>query len=108
MLFGSNNLCHNETLNIKTDYGKYEICDVIITLMTSFVGQVSEKLCKNNVLGDFTFLSIKCVIFDQFSGNSRTMYLDDCALIPNIWYHGISFGDRKPTILRQKLGSPPN
>ena len=46
MIFGLNNQCHNKTLNIKTDYEKYEICDVIITLMMSCVGDVSEQLCK--------------------------------------------------------------
>ena len=44
MIFGLHNQCNNETLIIKTDFEKYEICDVIITLMMSCVGDVSEKL----------------------------------------------------------------
>ena len=42
---------------MKTDFEICEICDVSITLMTSRVVDVSEKLRKN-VLGVFTVLSI--------------------------------------------------
>ena len=42
---------------MKTDFEICKTCDVSITLMTSCVGNVSEKLCKN-VLGAFTVLSI--------------------------------------------------
>ena len=42
---------------MKTDFEKCETCDVCITLMTSSVGDVSEKLPKN-VLGSFSVLSI--------------------------------------------------
>ena len=41
---------------MKTDFEICETCDVSITLMTSCVGDVSEKLRKN-VLGAFTILS---------------------------------------------------
>ena len=43
---------------MKTDFEICEVCDVSITLMTSCVGYVSEKLRKN-VLGASTVLSIK-------------------------------------------------
>ena len=42
---------------MKTDFKICEICDVSITLMTSCVGDDSEKLRKN-ALGAFTVLSI--------------------------------------------------
>ena len=42
---------------MKTDYEICETCDVSILLMTSWVGDVFEKLRKN-VLGAFTVLSI--------------------------------------------------
>ena len=42
---------------MKTDFEICETCDVSITLMTSCVGDFSEKLCKN-VLGAFTGLRI--------------------------------------------------
>ena len=42
---------------MKTDFEIFEICDVSITLMTSWVGDVSEKLRKN-ALGAFTVPSI--------------------------------------------------
>ena len=42
---------------MKTDLEICETCDVSITLMTSCVGDVSEKL-RNNVVGAFTVLSI--------------------------------------------------
>ena len=42
---------------MKTDFKIHETCDVSIPLMTSCVGDVSEKLRKN-VLGAFTVLSI--------------------------------------------------
>ena len=43
---------------MKTDFEICETCDISITLMTSYVGDVSEKLRKN-ALGAFTVLSIK-------------------------------------------------
>ena len=42
---------------MKMDFEICETCDVNITLMTSCVGDISEKLRKN-VLGAFTVLSI--------------------------------------------------
>ena len=42
---------------MKTDFEICETCDVSKTLMTSCVGDVSEKLRKS-VLGAFTVLSI--------------------------------------------------
>ena len=42
---------------MKTDFELCETCDISITLMTSRVGDVFEKLRKN-VLGVFTVLSI--------------------------------------------------
>ena len=42
---------------MKTDFEICETCDVSTILMTSCVGDVSEKLCKN-VLDAFTVLSI--------------------------------------------------
>ena len=42
---------------MKTDFEICETCDVSITLMTSCVGNISEKLRKNE-LGAFTVLSI--------------------------------------------------
>ena len=56
---------------MKTDFDICETCDVIITLMTSCVGDVSKKLRKN-VLGAFTVLSINWVLSKHFSRNSRT------------------------------------
>ena len=37
-----------------------------------------------NALGAFTFLSINCVLWNLFSCNLWTTYLDDCAMIPNM------------------------
>ena len=51
---------------MKTDFEICETCDVSITLMTSYVGDVSEKLRKN-VLGAFTVLSINLVLSKHFS-----------------------------------------
>ena len=42
---------------MKTDFEIYETCDVSITLMTSCVGDVSEKQ-SINVVGAITVLSI--------------------------------------------------
>ena len=42
---------------MKTDFEICKTCDVSMTLMTSCVGDISEKLRKN-VLGAFTVLSI--------------------------------------------------
>ena len=46
MVFCLDKQSYNQTLNIKTDFEKYIICDVSITLMTSCVGDVIEKLRK--------------------------------------------------------------
>ena len=43
MIFGLDKQSFNQTLNIKTDFENYIICDVRITLMTSCVGDVFEK-----------------------------------------------------------------
>ena len=51
---------------MKTDFEICETCDVSITLMTSCVGDVSEKLRKNE-LGAFTVLSINLVLSNHFS-----------------------------------------
>ena len=66
MIFGLDKQSYNQTLNIKTDFENFIICDVIITLMTSCVGDVFEKLRKD-VLGAFNFLSIICVLFNRLS-----------------------------------------
>ena len=60
---------------MKTDFELCETCDVHITLMTSCVGDVSEKLHKN-VLSAFTVLSINRVISKHFSLNSWTTLHD--------------------------------
>ena len=46
MIFGLDKQLYNQTLNIKTDFENYIICDVRIHLMTSCVGDVFEKLRK--------------------------------------------------------------
>ena len=46
MIFGLDKQSYNQTLNIKTDFEIYIICDVRITLMTSCVGDFFEKLHK--------------------------------------------------------------
>ena len=66
MIFGLDKQSYKQTLNIKTDFENYIICDVRITLMTSCVGDVFEKLRKH-ALGAFTFLSIICVLFNRFA-----------------------------------------
>ena len=43
MIFGLDKQSYNQTLNIRTDFENL-ICDVRITLMTSCVGDVFEKL----------------------------------------------------------------
>ena len=43
MIFGLDKQLYKQTLNIKTDFENYIICDVRITLMTSCVGDVFEK-----------------------------------------------------------------
>ena len=57
MVFGLNNQLHNWTLNIKTDFEIYRICDVSITLMTSCVGDVAEKQRKQ---------CIGCLYFSKY------------------------------------------
>ena len=54
MIFGLCKQSYNETLNIKTDFENCINCDVRITLMTSCVGDVFEKVQKD-ALGAFTF-----------------------------------------------------
>ena len=66
MIFGLDKQSYNQTLNIKTEFDNYIICDVRITLMTSCVGDVFEKLRKD-ALRAFTFLSIICVLSNRFS-----------------------------------------
>ena len=66
MIFGLYKQSYNQTLNIKTDFENYIICDVKITLMTLCVSDVFEKLRKD-ALGAFTFLSLICVLFNRFS-----------------------------------------
>ena len=66
MIFGLDKQSYNQTLNTKTGFENYIICDVRITLMTSCVGDLFEKLRKD-ALGAFTFLSIICVLFNRFS-----------------------------------------
>ena len=46
MIFGLDKQSYNQTLNIKMDFENYIICDVRITLMTSCVGDVFQKLRK--------------------------------------------------------------
>ena len=46
MIFGLDKQSYNQTLNIKTDFENHIICDIRITLMTSCVGEVFEKLRK--------------------------------------------------------------
>ena len=46
MVFGLYKQWYSPTLNIKTDFESYKICDVSITLMTSCVGDVVNKLRK--------------------------------------------------------------
>ena len=65
MIFGLYKQSYNQTLNIKTDFENCIIYDVRITLMTSCVGEVFEKLRKD-ALGAFTFLSIICVQLIDF------------------------------------------
>ena len=66
MVFGLDKQSYNQTLNIKTDFENYIICVASITLMTSCVGDVVEKLRKR-CIGCLHFLSINCVLFNQFS-----------------------------------------
>ena len=46
MVFGLDKQSYNQTLNIKTDFENYIMCDVSITLMTSCVGDIVEELRK--------------------------------------------------------------
>ena len=54
MEFGLEKQSYNQILNDKTDFENYITCDFRITLMTSCVGDVFEKLRKH-ALGAFTF-----------------------------------------------------
>ena len=66
MVFSLDKQSYYQTLNIKKDFENYIICDVSITLMASYVGDVVEKLRKR-CIGYLHFLSINCVLFNQFS-----------------------------------------
>ena len=66
MVFGLDKQSYNQTLNIKTDFENYIICDVSITVMTSCVGDVVEELRKR-CIGCLQFFKYKCVLFNQFS-----------------------------------------
>ena len=46
MIFRLDKQSYNQTLNIKTNFENYIICDVRITLMTSYVGDVFKMLRK--------------------------------------------------------------
>ena len=62
MIFGLNNQWYNQTLSLKTDFQKYEIRDVSITLMTSCVGDVSDMLRKQ---------CIGCLLFSKYKVRSN-------------------------------------
>ena len=72
MVFGLYKQLYNQTLNIKTHFENYIICDVSITLMTSYAGDVVEELRKR-CIGCFHFLKYKkCSIqsiFVKFTDN---------------------------------------
>ena len=54
MVFGLDNQWYNQTLNIKTKFENYIICDVSITLMTSCVGDVADNQ-RNQCIGCLHF-----------------------------------------------------
>ena len=72
MVFGLDKQSFNQTLNIKTDFENYKICDVSITLMTSCVGDVVEELRKR-CIGCLHFFKYKLCsiqsIFVKFTDN---------------------------------------
>ena len=72
MVFGLDKQSYNQTLNIRTDFENYIICDVSITLMTSCVGDVVEELRKG-CIGCLHFFRYKMFsiqsIFIKFTHN---------------------------------------
>ena len=72
MVFGLDKQSYNQTLNIKTDFENYIICDVSITLMTSCVGDVFEKLRKRRIgclhFLKYTLCSIQSILM-KFTDN---------------------------------------
>ena len=72
MVFDLDKQSYNQTLNIKTDFENYIICDVSITLMTSCVGGVVEELRKQ-CFGCLHFFKYKMFsilsIFVKFTDN---------------------------------------
>ena len=72
MVFGSDKQSYNQTLNITTDFENYIIFDVSITIMTSCVGDVFEKLRKR-CIGCLHFFKYKLCsiqsIFVKFTDN---------------------------------------
>ena len=72
MVFGLDMQSYDQTLNIKTDFENYIICDVSITLMTSCVGNVVEELRKR-CIGCLHFFKYKMCsfqsIFVKFTDN---------------------------------------
>ena len=72
MVFGLDKQSYNQTLNIKTDFENYIICDVSITLMTSCVGDVVEEL-RIRCIGCLHFFKYKMCsiqsIFVKFTEN---------------------------------------
>ena len=72
MLFGLDKQSYDQTLNIKTDFENYIICDVSITLMMSCVGDVVEELRKrcNGCLHFFKYKMCSIQpIFVKFTDN---------------------------------------
>ena len=71
MVFGLDKQSYNQTLNIKTDFENYIICDVSIALMTC-VGNVVEELRKR-CIGCLHFFKYKMCsiqsIFVKFTDN---------------------------------------
>ena len=66
MVFGLDKQSYNQTLNIKTDFENYIICDVSIPLMTSCVDDVVEELRKR-CIGCLHFFTYKmCSIRSMF------------------------------------------
>ena len=72
MVFGLDKQSYNQTLNTKTDFENYIICDVSTTLMTSCVGDIVEELRKR-CFGCLHFFKYKMcsiqLIFVKFTDN---------------------------------------
>ena len=72
MIFRLDKQSYNQTINIKTIFENYTICDVRIALMTSCVGDVFEKLRKR-CIGCLHFLKYNLCsiqsIFVKFTDN---------------------------------------